>query len=114
MLEQFRVALPLFQDLNSSPPSTLVGSLPNLKGRLDLLEVPSHLSPFLFFAIYASPSFGTRKLLWNKLKAIADSHNSPWLMVGDLNEVLTSDDKFGGREVKLDRALRFRESLDYC
>lgn len=36
----------------------------------------------------------------------------PWVIVGDFNEVLMGDDKFGGRLVNLGRALRFQECLD--
>ena len=35
-------------------------------------------------------------------------------MGGDLNEILMSDDKFGGRIVNINRALRFRDCLDNC
>ena len=35
-------------------------------------------------------------------------------MLGDFNEVLSRDDKFGGKDVKLNRALEFKECLDEC
>ena len=38
----------------------------------------------------------------------------PWLLLGDFNEVLNSEDKFGGRSINLNRALDFKECLDTC
>ena len=38
----------------------------------------------------------------------------PWLLLGDFNEVLSSENKFGGRSINLNRALDFKECLDTC
>lgn len=35
-------------------------------------------------------------------------------MAGDFNELLSPDDKFGGRPIILSRALTFKECLDVC
>ncbi|KAK4577430.1 hypothetical protein RGQ29_027791 [Quercus rubra] len=35
-------------------------------------------------------------------------------MIGDFNEVLCDDDKFGGNHVNLNRALEFKDCLDKC
>ena len=45
---------------------------------------------------------------------VADLHNMPWVIVGDFNEPLVNDDKFGGRVVSLNRSLLFKECLDKC
>lgn len=34
--------------------------------------------------------------------------------MGDFNEVLIGDDKFGGKAVNISRILRFKECLDFC
>ena len=41
-------------------------------------------------------------------------HSLPWVIVGDFNEVLMGEDKFGGRFVNINRALIFQECLDTC
>lgn len=41
-------------------------------------------------SIYASPRLAKRKLLWKNLSVVAPIHNLPWLMLGDLNELLSS------------------------
>ena len=47
-------------------------------------------------AIYASPCLAKRRLVWSNLLEIAKLHNHPWLMLGDFNEVLSSEEKYGG------------------
>ena len=62
----------------------------------------------------ASPRLVERRILWNNLKILAYLHNLPWLMLGDSNEVLCREDKFGGNHVNLNRALDFKNCLDEC
>ena len=50
---------------------------------------------WLFSAVYASPRCAKRHILWNNLMEVADLHNMPWVIVGDFNEPLVNDDKFG-------------------
>nr|XP_023927086.1 uncharacterized protein LOC112038505 [Quercus suber] len=69
---------------------------------------------WLLSAVYGSPRFAERCLLWDNLNSVAESHSMPWVIAGDFNEVLMGDDKFGGRPVNLSRALRFQECLDNC
>ena len=35
-------------------------------------------------------------------------------MIGDFNEVLGGEDKFGGNQINLNRALEFKKCLDSC
>ena len=60
----------------------------------------SHLY-WLFTTVYASPRFRERRLLWNNLKYVSSVHNLPWIIAGDFNELLPSEEKFGGRPVSL-------------
>ena len=66
------------------------------------------------FAIYASLRFTKRRLLWENLIAVSGLHSLPWVIVGDFNEVLMGEDKFGGRSVNINRAFIFQECLDTC
>ena len=65
-------------------------------------------------AIYASPRLAERRLVWSNLSEIAKLHNHPWLMLGDFNEILSSEDKYGGNHINLNRALEFKACLDNC
>ena len=79
-----------------------------------LVKVKSSNLSWFFTAIYASPRFRERKFLWNNLSTVANSHNMPWLMVGDFNELLFANDKFGGRPIIPSRATAFKNCLDFC
>ena len=78
------------------------------------VKVRSSNLSWLISAIYASPRIEERKILWNNLKIVSQLHNLPWLMLGDFNEVLSRDEKFGGKDVNLNKALEFKECLDEC
>ena len=69
---------------------------------------------WLFSAVYASPRNAERQVLWKNLMSVADLHNLPWVIAGDFNEPLLSEDKFGGRVVSVNRSLLFKECLDKC
>ena len=51
---------------------------------------------WLLSAVYASPRNAERKILWKNLMNVAELHNMPWVIAGDFNEPLLSEDKFGG------------------
>nr|XP_023874857.1 uncharacterized protein LOC111987377 [Quercus suber] len=69
---------------------------------------------WIFSAVYASPRLEERTISWNNLATVAESHNLPWVIAGDFNELLNSDDKFGGREISINRSLMFKECLVKC
>ena len=64
---------------------------------------PSNLS-WLFTAVYANPRSAKSHILWNNLIKVADLHNMPWVIVGDFNEPLMEDDKFGGRAISVNQS----------
>ena len=55
-----------------------------------------------------------RKILWENLSQVALLHTFPWLMLDDFNEILCENDKMGGRQINLNRALEFKSCLDDC
>ena len=69
---------------------------------------------WLLTAVYASPNFADRRLLWDNLASVASLHDLPWVIAGDFNKVLGVEEKFGGRAIDLHRALRFQECLNNC
>ena len=78
------------------------------------LNTPNSLGPWLPFVVYAGPKIVERQLLWDNLSTVSSLHALPWVIVGDFNEVLVGEDKFGGRTVNINRALRFQECLNTC
>ena len=75
--------------------------------------LPSNFE-FICTAVYASPRFHERCVLWNNLKNAASLHDKPWVIAGDFNEVLLEGDKYGGRSISSSWSLLFKECLDYC
>ena len=69
---------------------------------------------WLLSAIYASPRYAERQMLWNNLIKVAELHNMPWVLAGDFNEPIIGEDKFGGRPVSVNRSLMLKECLDKC
>lgn len=50
---------------------------------------------WLFTAVYASPQFTTRQLLWPYLDGVKDLSSLPWIVAGDFNEVLYNSERKG-------------------
>ena len=74
-------------------------------------ECSNNLS-WLLSSIYASPRLVERRILWSNRAKVAQLHTLPWLLLGDFNEILSGEDKFGGRNINLNRALDFKGCLD--
>lgn len=79
-----------------------------------MVKVYSSTQPWLFSVIYASNLFNCRKILWDNLIALRETYNGPWLIGGDFNEVLTANDKWGGRHVNNNRADIFWSCINNC
>ena len=71
------------------------------------LNTPNSLGPCLLSTVYASSRLAERRLLWDNLSIIFSFHALPWVIAGDFNEVLVGEDKYGGRMVNINRALKF-------
>ena len=48
-------------------------------------------------AVYASTLYITRRKLWLDLTTLLQTHQGPWLLVGDFNSVLGAHERVGGR-----------------
>lgn len=64
-------------------------------------------------AVYASPTFSMRCPLWTHLIALRRCIMGPWVLLGDPNEVLTSNEVAGGTFCP-SRALLLKEMMDEC
>ena len=54
---------------------------------------------FVALVIYAFNQLDRRKELWNKIEDIGRNLNGPWIVIGDFNNVLDSQDRIGGNNV---------------
>ncbi|XP_057418501.1 uncharacterized protein LOC130712697 [Lotus japonicus] len=64
-------------------------------------------------AIYASPSPAQREVFWDHLCHVRIGITIPWLLVGDMNEILSPTEVRGG-EFFPNRANKFAEVLGSC
>lgn len=78
-----------------------------------LVKVLNQSYPFLLTAIYASPNFSKRKILWNYLKNFASSVDLPWILLGDFNDMLEENDKIGELPFNGNRIAAFRECVGW-
>ncbi|CAL0299576.1 unnamed protein product [Lupinus luteus] len=47
-------------------------------------------------AVYASHTFYARHVLWDRLISLRASIRGPWMIIGDMNEILTANEVLGG------------------
>ncbi|XP_016168284.1 uncharacterized protein LOC107610797 [Arachis ipaensis] len=47
---------------------------------------------WLCSAVYGSPQFEKRSMLWDHLRSINLGHNGSWIVVGDFNEIVAADE----------------------
>jgi exonuclease III len=69
---------------------------------------------WLISAIYGSPCRSERRILWDNLKIIAGLNNLPWVMLGDFNDILLCEEKWGGNRPSNSRIREFRNCLNAC
>ncbi|CAI9752660.1 unnamed protein product [Fraxinus pennsylvanica] len=98
-----RLSLGLLELLAPSPPgfrSIEVLSPPGSRS----IEVPSHISlqimdgttqlPWVLTGFYGNPVAERRQDSWQMLRRLTPESPSPWLIMGDFNEILSQDEKF--------------------
>ncbi|XP_015879387.3 uncharacterized protein LOC107415557 [Ziziphus jujuba] len=49
-----------------------------------------------FLACHSPPYIGEKKNFWSQLIGIVNDLNRPWILFGDLNEIIDESEKFGG------------------
>ena len=69
---------------------------------------------WLLLAIYASPRRAEHRLLWENLFVIAGLHNLPWVMVGDFNDIIVCEEKWGGNIPNFGRIAEYRPCINSC
>ncbi|KAJ8769183.1 hypothetical protein K2173_000958 [Erythroxylum novogranatense] len=64
--------------------------------------------------VYVHPTTGLKAELFTLLVDLAESISSPWLLVGDFNEMLGPEDKWGDAPFDYRRCLRFQQWVSCC
>ncbi|KAL4296847.1 hypothetical protein GQ457_12G013350 [Hibiscus cannabinus] len=68
--------------------------------------------PFRFIGIYGSCYREKKKEVWELLDSLGQQQESPWLIGGDLNEILDKSEKEGGRRRPRVDMNEFRDALN--
>ncbi len=63
---------------------------------------------------YGRPEHHRRRESWALLKHLSGMDGLPWCCLGDFNEILRVNEKYGGRERSLRQILDFQEAVNTC
>lgn len=75
--------------------------------------IPTQITCIISF-VYAFNTKEERKTLWTELITQSNKSGLPWLVVGDFNLVLSSEDRLGGNLVTWEEVIDFKTFLDTC
>lgn len=77
------------------------------------VEMPG-LEGFYFTGFYGNLEASLRKFSWELLRRLSKPTSTTWLVCGDFNEIISSDEKLGGGPRNQCQMREFREVLDFC
>lgn len=64
--------------------------------------------------VYGHPEVSKRGQVWNLLKSLCSSDETPWIVFGDFNEILQDYEKWGGQRQPESQLNQFRSVLEEC
>lgn len=67
-----------------------------------------------FTGFYGNPVRHLRFQSWNILRQLARGNSKPWIVMGDFNEILSSNEQFGGQPHPLNLIENFQQALLDC
>ena len=79
-----------------------------------LVNVSSPSLSFLLTAVYASFNFNKCKIFWDYLQNLANVVSLPWVLLGDLNDMISDDEKMRGLPLNINRISTFRNCMNKC
>lgn len=78
------------------------------------MEVEGVTPRWFFTGFYGEPKASKRNSSWNLLKVLKPHNITHWIVMGDFNEILFHNEKWGGKDRSEKQMARFREALDFC
>ncbi|KAK2665103.1 hypothetical protein Ddye_003677 [Dipteronia dyeriana] len=83
-------------------------------GHIDVRIQGANNGKWRFTGFYGNPDKAQRANSWSLLRRLAGLSRLPWVCLGDFNEILSDDEKRGGRQKNWRDILAFREAIFYC
>ena len=68
-------------------------------------------NPLSISFIYGHPNLAKRGEVWAELKSVKCISHKNWLCIGDFNQIVSIEDKFGFKHSKVDGAESLRQTL---
>ncbi|CAL1356334.1 unnamed protein product [Linum trigynum] len=65
-------------------------------------------------AVYGSPAMATRRSLWEDIRRLNMQIDTPWILLGDFNALLSPEDKHGGAKFNASSSREFRRCVEDC
>ncbi|GLT87976.1 hypothetical protein SLE2022_060240 [Rubroshorea leprosula] len=65
-------------------------------------------------SIYGRPTFEIRTELWQELGSMSRVISSPWMIIGDFNDVVDQSEKFGGGSISQTRVCAYLNCMNDC
>ena len=78
-----------------------------------IVQVSPHSQHWLLSAIYGSPCFRERCMLWENLKMLSVRHNLPWAVMGDFNDDTCEEKKYRGNGICRRKVMEYTGCMDY-
>lgn len=79
-----------------------------------IVQVRSLSQSWLLSAIYGSPRFRERCILWDNLRISSVRHNLPWAVMRDFNDVTREEEKSSGNGICNRRVSEYTSCMDFC
>ncbi|KAI9084296.1 hypothetical protein K1719_033803 [Acacia pycnantha] len=70
--------------------------------------------PFFVTTMYAIPYNNYKSLLWGNLLRLSQSISDPWSVIEDFNDILTANERSGGRGGSIGRMQWFQDRINEC
>ncbi|XP_042952171.1 uncharacterized protein LOC122289257 [Carya illinoinensis] len=76
------------------------------------IKEPECAERWLLTGFYGQPDSSLREATWSLLSSLKPQSDRGWCVLGDFNEILAHDEKFGGKQRPERQMVRFREVLE--
>ncbi|XP_049358862.1 uncharacterized protein LOC125823542 [Solanum verrucosum] len=84
------------------------------ENQITTCKIQSEEHSLFLSIIYAKSKSSGREDLWMYMRALASVINHPWAVAGDINNILSREEKLGGIPYTLGNNMAFTECLNDC